>query len=233
VSRQSNDILAVVFDLDDTLYPEMSYAFSGFRAVARRIENEFKPTFDVEARMRSLFDSPNRGQVFNTILQELGITDSASRVDALVRLFREHPPEIELFDDAKYVLNRLAGRYRLGLISDGYLVTQQAKVRALGLESRIDEIILTDQWGRQYWKPHERAYLEMSKRLAVPHDSCVFVGDNRAKDFVAPNRLGWVTVSIDRPGGVYLDASVPPGGAPQHVIESLNALEDTLHSFER
>ena len=61
-------IAAVIFDLDDTLFPEREYAFSGFRAVARAFSHVLGEVESATARMRELFDSQHRRRVFNQIL---------------------------------------------------------------------------------------------------------------------------------------------------------------------
>jgi putative hydrolase of the HAD superfamily len=220
--------LAIVFDLDDTLYAEQSYTFSGYQAVAEAFAPRLAAEFDLSARMRSLFDSPDRARVFNVIVEELGAPQPDALIADMVETFRAHRPTIQLFPDAAAALERLAGGGPLGLISDGHLVTQQAKVEALKLRERIDEIILTGEWGQDFWKPHPRAFEEMTQRLDVPHSACVYVADNRKKDFIAPNALGWRTVFVDRPRAVYADNAAPPGGAPQLTIPTLDTLEEAL-----
>jgi putative hydrolase of the HAD superfamily len=121
-------------------------------------------------------------------------------------------------------LARFAGRVPLGIISDGPQQMQANKVEALGLIGRVDEIILTDAWGRQYWKPHVRAFEEMASRLRVSPQECLYVADNPSKDFIAPNALSWRTVQVRRAGGVYADRIPPGDGRPGAIIESLDAL---------
>jgi len=222
---------AIIFDLDDTLYPERAYTFSGFRAVAAAFPGRLCASFALYDRMRELYDTPDRGRVFNVIVEQCGCSDADLLVSEMVAAFRKHQPDIRLFPDAAAALDRLRGRYKLGLISDGFLEAQQAKVCALGLADRLDEIIITDQWGgRKFWKPHPRAFEEMAVRLDVAPSECAYVADNRAKDFIAPNALGWRTVLIERRGAVYTDATAPPHGDPGATVASLDELEAVLHT---
>ncbi len=218
---------AIIFDIDDTLYAEQSYTFSGYRAVANAFKDRLKPEFDLFEKMRELFNTPDRNRVFNVIAELAGITDPDSVVNDMVATFRNHKPAIKLFEQADESLTHLRGKYKLGAISDGYLVTQQAKVDALGLTERLDEIILTDQWGREYWKPHPRAFEEMSEKLNVPHSECVYVADNLGKDFLAPNQLGWLTIFITPPQAVHAGKQPPAGGEPHITIKTLLDLEKT------
>ena len=221
---------AVIFDLDDTLYPERAYTFSGYRAVAAAFAQRLHAPFDLGQRMGELFDTPDRGRVFNVIAEQLQLPDADKLVAEMVEAFRTHQPNISLFPDAAAALDRLRGKYSLGVISDGYLAPQQAKVNALGLPDRLDEIIITDQWGREFWKPHPRAFEEMAARLELAPRACAYVADNQAKDFIAPNALGWRTVFIKRPDAVYHDVIAPQDGKPGVMITSLDELEAVLHA---
>ena len=63
---------------------------------------------------------------------------------------------------------------------------------------------------------------------AAPGRRCVYVADNAAKDFVTPNRMGWLTVQILRPGRVH-DGSPPDADhAARVVITSLDQLDGVL-----
>lgn len=48
----------------------------------------------------------------------------------LVEVYREHKPTIAMFDDAKWEISKLENKYKLGLITDGNLNTQQNKAKA-------------------------------------------------------------------------------------------------------
>lgn len=223
-------IQGIVFDLDDTLYPEWSYVQSGFAAVARAFADRLAAPFDIAARMAELARSPQRGRVFNALCEEAGVTDPDDCATRMVETYRTHDPIIELFPDARAALDRYRGQIPMGLISDGYLVTQNTKLNALGIREMFHTVLLTDQWGREYWKPHPRAFERMMASLALPPDAILYVSDNPAKDFVAPNRLGWQTVRIVRPGGVHADAVAPSGGQARHTIHSLDELGDALEA---
>lgn len=221
--------LAIVFDLDDTLYPERQFVFSAYRAVADAFAGRLGGSFDLFERMSELFDTPDRGRVFDVLLAEAGVAqdDRETMAAEMVAAYRAHQPDIRLHPDADAALTRFHGRCPLGLISDGPLEMQRNKVDALGLNGRLDEIILTDQWGRRFWKPHRRAFEEMSRHLDLPADRCVYVADNQAKDFVAPTALGWHTVLVRRPGGIYADRSPAQGSRVDTIIATLDALTPT------
>lgn len=223
-------IQAVVFDLDDTLYPERAFAFSGFDAVVERFGQRLGWGLPEAARMRTLFDSEQRATVFNAMLEESRVEPEthATLIAEMVAAYRHHSPRIALHADADRALARLHGRYRLGIVSDGFLGTQQAKIDALGLAARVDHVVLTDQWGRDHWKPDLKGFAHLATEFRVPHTSCIYVADNPAKDFLAPNRLGWRTVQILRADGIYASLVAPSDGKPHATIDTLDDLDACL-----
>ena len=50
-------IQAIIFDLDDTLYPERAYVSSGFAAVAKAHQDRLGDPVIVVARLTTLFDA--------------------------------------------------------------------------------------------------------------------------------------------------------------------------------
>lgn len=208
----------ITFDLDDTLYLERDFAFSGFDAVGAYIAGRHG-TQTFAATCRALFDTPHRAAIFNEALRRHHITEA---VPDLVAIYRDHAPSIALCPDAaRYVL-----RGGFGLITDGPESTQRAKIAALGLAAFCDQIIPTGQWPAGFGKPHPRAYQAIMD--AAPGRRCVYVADNAAKDFVTPNRMGWLTVQILRPGRVHDGAPPDAAHAAQVVITSLDQLDAVL-----
>ena len=211
----------IVFDLDDTLFAERDYVRSGFLAVDQYLVSIFGigGFFD---RAWSLFEIGNRGTTFETVLPSLGLTQP-ELVRELVEVYRNHMPDIALLPDAEIRLNiaRAAGD-ALALISDGPHISQQKKVAALKLDRWFSQVILTDLWGREYWKPNARAFKEIMLYYKNPACEFTYVADNPTKDFVAPRHLGWKTVQVKRPLGEYRNAAPPSADyAPDSTIVSL------------
>jgi len=195
-------IRCVVFDLDDTLYLERDYVVSGFRAVHRFVAMKYhRPDFFPIAWR--LFLNGVRGHIFDQALAAMGLRADARLISTLVEVYRNHDPEIKLAADAYSCLDRLRGRCQTALITDGALEMQQKKFQALGLPEWIAIQVFTGSWGKEYSKPHPRAFETVLEKAGVGSRECVYVADNPLKDFVAPRRMGWSTVRIRRPWGLY------------------------------
>ncbi len=215
-------IQAVIFDMDDTLFPERQFAFSGFLAVAEAFQSQLGDVLTATSKMCAMFDTPDRRRVFNSILEHCGQSEDQDTIEKMVATYRGHVPKINLFEDANRALDRLKGKFKLGVITDGPLTMQQGKVEALGLRDMVDEVILTAELGEGLGKPHPKAFELMAERLGVGHEACVYVADNASKDFVGPNGLGWTTVQIVRAGGIYAEVKTAKDGAAGQVIGSLD-----------
>jgi|GEM_PF-837952 len=193
-------VQAIVFDLDDTLYPEHDYVHSGFRAVGEWVMTRWGNGEFYEAAA-DMFEKGVRGSVFNAALERLGIAYAAEDVAAMLACYRGHLPAIKLFADAAWALERFGREYPLGLITDGYQETQRRKIEALGIAGRFRALVLSDELGREHWKPSAASYEAAAAQLGVAAAACVYVGDNPRKDFITARQLGWRTVRIVRGAG--------------------------------
>jgi len=220
-------VKAVIFDLDDTLFPERSYVLSGFRAVGEWISEtcSIQGFFETAAR---LFDEGHRGRIFNDVLGILGIGSDPSLIDSLVACYRNHRPEIRMYDDAERALAHYRRYTTTGIISDGYLVAQKRKVAALDLGLLVDHIVYSDEFGRDHWKPSSVPYLRMMEMTGRTGPDCSYVSDNPLKDFVTAKALGWTTVRIRRNGGEYSGVVVDATHSAHCEVSTLDDLAKVL-----
>ena len=220
---------AIVFDLDDTLYPERAYVLSGFEAVATWAEEYLGiPVAQGFAELRRLFDDGVRGDTFNRWLESHGVNPD-DWLPQMVQVYREHDPHIEPYPEVPKLLQRLRPRYRLGLVTDGYAEVQKRKLTALGLTSCFDALVFSDESGREAWKPSSRSFEIVLERLGVPGPEVVYVADNPAKDFLGARQVGMWTVRVRRPDGLYSHLEPPSlEHAPNVEIETLCELETLL-----
>jgi putative hydrolase of the HAD superfamily len=196
---------AVIFDLDDTLYPELDYVKSGFRAVAKYLEES--SVFD---ELMCLF-SEDKLNVFDRLAEKKELEVTAQE---LHNIYVAHTPEITLFSDAKECLENLKSkRIKLGIITDGRPIQQNNKVNALHIRQYFDTLVITDELGVEFRKPHRRAFDVVSERVEAAFDEMCYVGDNPRKDFAVKAEIPIHTVQIIRNGlygkAEYLNAILP------------------------
>ena len=215
----------IVFDMDDTLYPEADFVRSGHRAVAERVWQDLR--VDIEPELRRRFAAGQRGDLMSAALAALDVKapqDYVGRV--LVPVYREHTPVICPYVETVPVLTELRARgHRLALLSDGWAEVQRRKLAALGLAGLFDEVVITDELGREAWKPSTVGFERILNALGVTGAEAMYVSDNPHKDFAGPHRLGMRTVRIIRPGTEHGEALAPsPEHQPQQVMRALHEM---------
>jgi putative hydrolase of the HAD superfamily len=220
----SPPIEAVVFDLDDTLFPERDYVRSGYHAVAEHLRRTQGVMRRFEDFMWDLFLAGQGAKAFDMAGAHFELGLSQTQIAELVEVYRNHAPTIAPYSGVAELLGLLRPRYRLGLLSDGYLPAQQLKLDALKLARFFDQVLFTEQLGRDCWKPSPAGFQAMAKQLDVSAQGCAYVADNPAKDFLAANRLGWRTVQYLRPGQLHTANPAPPNGAPGTIVHTADGL---------
>ncbi|AQQ08972.1 Putative HAD-hydrolase YfnB [Sedimentisphaera cyanobacteriorum] len=222
-------IKCVVFDLDDTLYPEREYCLSGFKALGQ----QFAPLIGVSqaALTETLIESFNQAsdsRVFNRALENLGTDYSKELIGQMVEKYRAHSPEISLPQAAANLLSKLKNKYTLDLITDGFLPAQELKIESLGIKGFFDYIICTEKLGRKFWKPAPKAFYMIAEKGGFTPEECVYIADNPEKDFKAPNHIGWHTIMITAPKNINCKESLPEEYLPGKVIDSLEDIGGLL-----
>ncbi len=225
---------AVVFDLDDTLYPERSYVLSGFHAVAIWAEEQLGiARHSGFAVFKQLFETGVRGNSFDQWLDMFGLA-SAERVQQMIDVYREHIPEIVPFPDVRGMLTTLRSSYRLGLVTDGYLSVQQRKLEALGIRCYFDGVVFSDELGPSAWKPSPQPFLLMSERLGVSASAAVYIADNPQKDFLGARRAGLGSVRIRHVEGLHARREpISMDYASDLEITTFAQVYDALRSMEK
>lgn len=216
----------VVFDVDDTLYLERDYVRSGFFAVATWAEEtlDLPGVFDTAW---GLFIAGARNTTLTDAFTRLGRPLSITETSAAVGMYRDHVPEIRMCPDAADLLDRIAATAQFAIITDGPAQSQRSKIKALGLASRADLIVVTAEHGPDWGKPSARAFRHVQQQLAAAPDACIYVADNPSKDFAGPKALGWKTVRIVREAGLHSCAPSRPGEIDL-TVTSLLELEEWL-----
>ena len=220
----------VVFDMDDTLYAEVDYCRSGFRAVADWLAKNGSPANgeQIYENLWQVFCGGNHTTTFNKALENLNIDYDDELIGNLVKIYREHYPEISLPPESWAVLENLCGRYKMALITDGFLPAQELKVDALGIKKYFEYIVYTEQLGREYWKPSPAGFEKVLEYFETTGANCVYIGDNPAKDFIAPNKLGFMTVQLAAATSVHKTEPADKESQAKYVIDSIDQLPELL-----
>jgi putative hydrolase of the HAD superfamily len=197
-----------VFDLDDTLYLERDFVYSGYRAVDQFLHDQNVNASFFEFAWKHFLIQNSHNIISRFIDEMIGeIPDKVLFAKRLIEIYRTHQPVLSLCSDAIEFLNKYKPD-SLALITDGYSQTQWNKIDALGIRTKIGKIVVTGDWGKEFWKPHHRAFQFVSRQYLSK--DCIYIGDNPEKDFQAPQELGWSTsIRIRRPNSLHYKIVTP------------------------
>jgi putative hydrolase of the HAD superfamily len=224
---------AIVFDLDDTLYSERDFVLSGFQAVASWASINLGINEETGyATLANLYYEGIRNNTFNQWLTIHEI-DKPELVAKLLDVYRQHAPKINPFPESIDLLTTLAESYQIGLVSDGYLAVQQRKFAALELGHFFDAVVFSDELGRENWKPSTAPFKLVLERLNIAPEVSVYIGDNPRKDFFGARQLGMYTIQIKRTDAEYGNLQ-PPGAdyCPHLTIDSLTEVLMAISKIE-
>lgn len=186
--------MVFAFDLDDTLYTEMDFVRSGYRAVSAILASG--STLDAGSYFEGI--SRHRPLGFEWALEKYfqhSGKDIDMSVDKMIELYRAHTPDISLRSGAGEALARLKdGGHTLVLITDGSTRHQRSKIRALGLEDIFDDILISEETGGD--KTTDVPWSIVEKRYGGDGQRMVYIGDNMTKDFHLPRLRGWRTIMM-------------------------------------
>jgi putative hydrolase of the HAD superfamily len=220
-------IEALVFDMDDTLYPEKDFVLSGYRAVAQFLsDSDICDYQSAYSCMAETYATKGKLKVFPALLAKL--PHSSIKLADLVDVYRQHTPAICLFPGYLDLLRTLAREYRLGIITDGLPTVQARKVRALGLEGIMDNVIYTWEYGADKEKPHPFSFSLMLEYLQADPASCLFVGDNPDKDCKGAHGAGIKCIQVLYPMENHIHSGIATQETPEFKINTLLQLPQIL-----
>ncbi len=210
-----------VFDLDDTLYPEITFVESGFKEVAQWLDNEFGLNKnEAFKQMLQLLEEKGRGEIFNDVLKKHNLF-SKQLLKKCIQKYRLHYPEIKLYPEAKSCLERLRN-FPLYVVTDGHKIVQSNKVKALQLNKYVKHVYITYRYGIKRSKPSPYCFELIAKKENAPFDEIAYVADNPNKDFIGIKPYGLKTIRVLQ--GYYKDLKMDNEHEADVNIRSLDEL---------
>lgn len=176
------DKKVVVFDLDDTLIKELHYLESAYKEIAFKVD--LRRT-ELSQEMLTLYHEGKN--VFEWLIEEYPSVE----IKQLLEWYRNHYPNLSLVDGAKEVLSYCKEQnWVLGIITDGRSITQRNKLKSIGLANYFDLVIISEEFGSL--KPTFANYEIFNQFEGIRY----YIGDNVKKDFITPNKLGWISICV-------------------------------------
>lgn len=215
-------VMVLVFDMDDTLYDEVTFVHSGFRAVAIFLFESYG--ISIEDSYSCMVEKLNkgRGRIFDDMLLQFGLF-SKENVSKCIHIYRGHMPDIRLYADAVACLERFQ-RNTIYVVTDGNKLVQKNKLIALGLYNTVKFCFISHRYGVKNAKPSPHCFLKICEKEKVKPQEVVYIGDNPHKDFVGIKALGFKTIRIMR--GHFKDVVKPSEYEAHYQIQSLDELHN-------
>lgn len=224
MARSFVGVRRIFFDLDDTLCGYWDASKAALRTAfelkgpSDRTPEEmvghwaeafraFSPTIKSSEWYETYLKTgePTRVEQMRLTLERAGIVDPAMASD-LSAAYAEHRNDgLKLFPDAKTVLDRLLGRFTLGLITNGPADIQRQEIATLGIGSYFDRIYIEGEMGRG--KPLADLFEDITAESGLMPEEILMVGNSYAHDIRPALTAGWRGVWIRRP------SDVPPSAA--------------------
>lgn len=187
--------MILVFDLDDTLYEEITFVHSGFRAVSSFLsEGDKSKSESIFQQLVTIEREQGRGKIFDEALQAENKWSKAN-VKKCISIYRLHFPNIQLPVATVDCLNRFV-LYSKYIVTDGNKVVQANKVKALGIDTYFKKVFITHRYGVHHAKPSPYCFNKIASLEATKPSNIIYIGDNVSKDFVGIKPLGFKTIQV-------------------------------------
>jgi putative hydrolase of the HAD superfamily len=216
---------AVLLDLDDTCFDQRDFLAGAFGAVARRA-GELGVD---EVRLRDALETiaaagSDRGWIIDQALQTLGVRVP---VGPLVDAFRSYrPARLSPYPGVRESLGQMRRLAPVGLVTNGDPAGQRAKLTALGFDGAFDVVVVSDELGRSFRKPHPAPFCQALGLLGADPGRSFFIGDHPDRDIAGAQHVGMRAIRVRT--GEYAsrpDAVTPWRTAPD-AASALRALRD-------
>jgi putative hydrolase of the HAD superfamily len=205
--------LAVVVDLDDTLYPQAAYLAAAAADVGAAADAAGLDGARVHAELvRELAAGSDRGGTIDRALLAAGVPagDLPGLVPPLVAAFTAAAPaRLAPYPGVAQALGELGAVIPVGCLTDGNPVIQAAKLTATGLLPLLHEVLVTDALGgRAARKPAPEGLRVLAGRLGVPVSRVLVIGDRPGKDVAVAAAVGARAIRLRQ--GEYASAPDQP-----------------------
>jgi|SRR5690554_813869 len=199
---------AIVFDLDNTIYPVASIGNKLFSEVYKLIEQDGRYTGSLEEIKENIQKKP-----FQVVAKEFHFNGdlTAKALELLSDL--EYSDTILPFDD--YLLTKDIDCLKF-LVTTGFTKLQWSKIEKLGLQKYFEACYVVDPAVSQQTK--KDVFMEIMAEYRLKPEEVLVVGDDIHSEIKAGRELGMETV-------VYDYAGILDGLQGYHVITHYDKLE--------
>lgn len=133
---------------------------------------------------------------------------------------------LQVYPDVKNVLEVFHARFRLAAISDAQSVWALPEMRAVGIESFFNPVIISGDYG--FRKPDKRLFKAALSAMKLEAENVFFVGNDMYRDIFGARQLGMKTVFFSSNQG----RQKMDGVNPDYIIYRFAELKQAIDFFE-
>lgn len=213
---------AVIFDLDNTLFDHTGSADAAVRAWIPELGGT--PSDDLLAQWFAIEDRnfnrwltgelTHQGQRrarlrdFLPLLGHPVPTTESAQDDLFARFLDLYRANWSAFPDARPALEVAhSNNWRIGILTNGSTLQQNAKLEAIGLADLVHVVCTTESLGVS--KPDPQSYLQTCAHLGVTPAETLMIGDNLDLDVLGAQAAGLTARHLNRPTGHLLTNLLP------------------------
>jgi len=179
---------AIIFDLDNTIYPVSSIGDKLFKSLFQLIVENGEYTGDFDEIKREIMRRP-----FQFVADDFSFSENLKSECLELFLDLTYDEHMEPFDDYKYVRQLSGMKF---LVTTGFTKLQNSKILQLNIENDFLEIYIIDPIQSKLTKKDIFLKLLIDYRLNV-HEVLV-IGDDLDSEIKASNDMGIDTILYDR-----------------------------------
>lgn len=186
----------ILFDLDNTLWDFDKNANEALKELFHRHKLEFHTGYQVDQFIHLYEDVNNaywakyeKGEVSKEVLRTRRFTDTFEKMGLQPALYPKSvwqeyldicPVMTEMIPGALETLNLLKPHFSIGILTNGFEVTQSTKLKCSGIEPYIDYFQSSERIGIA--KPSGEFFKKALMSIGVKEEEVLYIGDNWKTD---------------------------------------------------
>lgn len=189
-------IKLIIFDLDNTLYPEAQYFYYLLIEAERKLDVKQKVDINIDS-IESLVTRRHK-DILSHIFKLFFLTDPSNEEhQILFDLYCDLKCELSLYQDAIEIIKELNKRkIQVALLSNGIFKVQNNKVKLLNLDKMVDKVFILDS--KDYQKPHGKSFKSVLINFNVKPEEAIMVGDDPINDIEGAKKVGLRTYRVKK-----------------------------------
>lgn len=195
----------IYFDLDDTLLDHKKAEQAGLRDVHKFFDDHFEGIAEdhlidtYHYINKGLWEEYGKGEIDRHMLHRRRFEETFKDIGIDEMLYEEagkvymdfYENHWDWLPGAEEAYQRIAEKYKVGIITNGFSETQRLKISKFNFEETASHIVISEDVG--VMKPHPKVFDHATKLTGVKRNEILYVGDSFTSDVIGGHKAGWKT----------------------------------------